>query len=72
MSVVIFLLLHSAPGGVPSGTGESAIKPFLLAVDDQALSARINDAIYRVPGVGQVVNFGASEYAMPAARFIPA
>jgi len=24
----------------------------------------INDAIYRVPGVGQVLNFGASEYAM--------
>jgi HAE1 family hydrophobic/amphiphilic exporter-1 len=24
----------------------------------------VNDAIYRVPGVGQVVNFGASEYAM--------
>jgi HAE1 family hydrophobic/amphiphilic exporter-1 len=24
----------------------------------------VNDAIYRVPGVGQVINFGASEYAM--------
>jgi HAE1 family hydrophobic/amphiphilic exporter-1 len=24
----------------------------------------INDALYRVPGVGQVVNFGASDYAM--------
>ncbi len=24
----------------------------------------VNDAIYRVPGVGQVVNFGAAEYAM--------
>jgi hydrophobic/amphiphilic exporter-1 (mainly G- bacteria), HAE1 family len=24
----------------------------------------VNDAIYRVPGVGQVVNFGLSEYAM--------
>jgi HAE1 family hydrophobic/amphiphilic exporter-1 len=24
----------------------------------------INDALYRVPGVGQVLNFGASEYAM--------
>jgi len=24
----------------------------------------VNDALYRVPGVGQVVNFGASEYAM--------
>ena len=33
---------------VPSFAGENAIKPFLLAVDDQALSARINDAIYRV------------------------
>ena len=33
---------------VPSSAGENAIKPFMLAVDDQALSARINDAIYRV------------------------
>ena len=24
----------------------------------------VNDAIYRVPGVGQIVNFGASDYAM--------
>ena len=24
----------------------------------------VNDAVYRVPGVGQVLNFGASEYAM--------
>ena len=24
----------------------------------------VNDALYRVPGVGQVNNFGASEYAM--------
>ena len=24
----------------------------------------VNDAIYRVPGVGQVLNFGAAEYAM--------
>jgi HAE1 family hydrophobic/amphiphilic exporter-1 len=24
----------------------------------------VNDALYRVPGVGQVVNFGASDYAM--------
>src|SRR5436305_1963039 len=24
----------------------------------------VNDALYRVPGVGQVVNFGASEYSM--------
>ena len=24
----------------------------------------VNDALYRVPGVGQVLNFGASEYAM--------
>ena len=24
----------------------------------------VNDALYRVPGVGQVINFGASEYAM--------
>src|SRR6185369_2655273 len=24
----------------------------------------VNDALYRVPGVGQVLNFGAAEYAM--------
>src|SRR4029077_15481004 len=24
----------------------------------------VNDALYRVPGVGQVLNFGASDYAM--------
>jgi YidC/Oxa1 family membrane protein insertase len=33
---------------VPSSAGENAIKPFTLAVDDQAVSARMRDAIYRV------------------------
>ncbi|MFP5245728.1 MAG: efflux RND transporter permease subunit, partial [Thermoanaerobaculia bacterium] len=34
-----------------------------LFVSNYAL-ININDAIYRVPGVGQVLNFGAAEYAM--------
>jgi HAE1 family hydrophobic/amphiphilic exporter-1 len=34
-----------------------------LFVSNYAL-INVNDAIYRVPGVGQVLNFGASEYAM--------
>ncbi len=33
---------------IPQGAGADAIKPFALTVDDQATSARINDAIYRV------------------------
>ncbi|MEO7135516.1 MAG: membrane protein insertase YidC [Vicinamibacterales bacterium] len=33
---------------IPQGAGANAIKPFTLTVDDQATSARINDAIYRV------------------------
>jgi YidC/Oxa1 family membrane protein insertase len=33
---------------VPAGAGENAMRPFTLTVDDQAVSARINDAIYRV------------------------
>jgi YidC/Oxa1 family membrane protein insertase len=33
---------------VPASAGAAAFKPFTLAVDDQALSARLNEAIYRV------------------------
>ena len=33
---------------VPASAGPTAFKPFTLTVDDQALSARLNDAIYRV------------------------
>ena len=33
---------------VPAGPGDAAIKPFTLTVEDQGLSARLNDAIYRV------------------------
>jgi YidC/Oxa1 family membrane protein insertase len=33
---------------VPGGAGDNTIKPFTLTVDDPAISARINDAIYRV------------------------
>src|SRR5215210_8618825 len=34
-----------------------------LFISNYAL-INVNDAIYRVPGVGQVLNFGSSEYAM--------
>ncbi len=40
---------------VPQGAGANAMKPFTLTVDDQALSARINDAIYRVTVDGNPV-----------------
>lgn len=33
---------------VPAGAGDAATKPFTLTVDDPALNARMNDAIYRV------------------------
>jgi len=33
---------------VPASAGDNAMKPFTLTVDDQAVSGRINDAIYRV------------------------
>lgn len=33
---------------VPTGAGPNAVRPFTLTVDDQALSGRINDALYRV------------------------
>jgi YidC/Oxa1 family membrane protein insertase len=33
---------------VPSSAGENAMKPFTLSVEDQAVSARMNEAIYRV------------------------
>src|SRR6187431_66665 len=33
---------------VPAGAGADAIKPFTLTVDDQAISARLKDAVYRV------------------------
>ena len=33
---------------VPAGAGADAVKPFALAVDDPAITARMNDAVYRV------------------------
>jgi YidC/Oxa1 family membrane protein insertase len=49
---------------VPSGAGVNAIKPFSLAVDDPALSARLDTAIYRVTvdgaPVGEMVDATAS------------
>jgi YidC/Oxa1 family membrane protein insertase len=33
---------------VPGGAGADAIKPFTLTVDDQAISTRLKDAVYRV------------------------
>jgi len=33
---------------VPAGAGKDAMRPFTLTVDDQATSARLNNAVYRV------------------------
>ncbi|MBY0495955.1 MAG: membrane protein insertase YidC [Cyanobacteria bacterium] len=33
---------------VPGGAGPDAIKPFSLSLDDEAISRRVNDAVYRV------------------------
>jgi len=49
---------------VPGGAGPDAIKPFSLAVDDQAISTRLKNAIYRVTvngaPAGQTVDVTAS------------
>ena len=49
---------------VPEGAGANAIRPFTLTVDDQAISARLNDALYRITvnGVpaGEMVDATAS------------
>ncbi|MDO8678588.1 MAG: membrane protein insertase YidC [Acidobacteriota bacterium] len=37
---------------VPEGAGPDAVKPFSLVVDDPAVSARLNNAIYRVSSGG--------------------
>ena len=37
---------------VPAGAGPDAVKPFSLVVDDPAVSARLNNAIYRVSAAG--------------------
>jgi HAE1 family hydrophobic/amphiphilic exporter-1 len=49
---MLIIALYSPKGSYPG-----------LFLGNYAL-ININDAIYRVPGVGQVLNFGASEYAM--------
>ncbi len=48
-----FLKEYRTDGGepldlVPAGAGAEAVRPFTLTVDDQAISARLNDAVYRV------------------------
>ena len=40
---------------VPGGAGDATVKPFTLSVDDQATSARLNEAIYRVTVNGSPV-----------------
>ena len=40
---------------VPGGVGNDTIKPFTLSVDDQGVSARLRDAIYRVTVDGNPV-----------------
>ena len=53
-TIVHWILKDAAPTAgepldlVPGGAGADAIKPFTLTVDDQAISARLKDAIYRV------------------------
>jgi hydrophobic/amphiphilic exporter-1 (mainly G- bacteria), HAE1 family len=51
-SILLLISLYS-----PNGTYDP------LFITNYAL-INVNDAIYRVPGVGQVINFGAAEYAM--------
>jgi YidC/Oxa1 family membrane protein insertase len=49
---------------VPSSAGANAVRPFTLTVDDQALSTRLADAVYRVTvdgvPVGEMVDATAS------------
>ena len=40
---------------VPGDAGDATVKPFTLIVDDQAISARLNEAIYRVTVNGSPV-----------------
>jgi YidC/Oxa1 family membrane protein insertase len=42
-------------GSLPPGMGDNRITPFILTVDDPAMSARINEAIYRVTVNGKPV-----------------
>jgi YidC/Oxa1 family membrane protein insertase len=42
-------------GILPPGMGDNRITPFILTVDDPAMSARINEAIYRVTVNGKPV-----------------
>ena len=50
---------------VPGGAGENTVKPFTLAVDDSALTARINNAIYRVTVDGTPVGDTVDATASP-------
>ena len=56
---------------VPGGAGPDAIKPFSLTVDDQAISARLKNAIYRVTvngaPAGQMVDVTASPQTIVSA-----
>jgi len=49
---------------VPGGSGAAAMKPFAVTVDDQAIDARLKDAVYRVTvngaAAGEVVDATAS------------
>jgi YidC/Oxa1 family membrane protein insertase len=45
---------------VPSAAGEAVVRPLSLSVDDPAISARLNDAIYRVAATGDTIALGAS------------
>jgi YidC/Oxa1 family membrane protein insertase len=50
---------------VPGGAGDGTVRPFTLAVDDPALTARLKDAIYRVTVNGAPVTGGVDATASP-------
>ena len=62
LGFVIFPVALAAYYGFYRWQGYGAPTDF-VGLGNYAL-INLNDALYRVPGVGQVVNFGASEYAI--------
>ena len=50
---------------VPGGAGDATVKPFTLSVDDQATTARLNTAIYRVTVNGSPVTDHVDATASP-------
>ena len=50
---------------VPGGSGADAIKPFTVTVDDQAIDARLKDAVYRVTVSGAAAGEAVDATASP-------